>query len=196
MKPCPLCAELPDDVTVNTGRDHYFPEAFYQLTKLTNGSPDQFRRCPQCRTFFHWIDLPQYYGSGNCDEERAIRLSPQASLLLDRLFPNDPKEPNLGPITDFLDATSGLPHRLLLLALGEHVFTGPKIVAPFIPHLVKLLNATSDSSIKDLLSDYCYGRPERAKEILEALLSLGAPDLSKPAKSLQNKCLEIIAKKP
>ena len=56
---CALCGELPDDLTVNTGRDEYFPAAFDVLTPVGIPSPgqgqwvgSQFRRCPACAAFF------------------------------------------------------------------------------------------------------------------------------------------------
>lgn len=84
---CSLCGGLPDDLMVNTGREQYFPDAFYQLARLGGRLTEPFRRCPEYGTYFHWIALPQTYGSGNCDEERSIRLSARVSRLLDHLFP-------------------------------------------------------------------------------------------------------------
>src|SRR4051794_36976638 len=79
---CPLCGELPDDLTVNTGRDEYFPTAFDKLIRVGIPSPgqgqlvgSQLYRCPACGMYFDWDDYPQVYGSGNCDEERLQRLS-------------------------------------------------------------------------------------------------------------------------
>jgi hypothetical protein len=83
---CSVCSSLPDDVTVNTGRDYHFPEAF---NKLQNIVGDQFSakyRCPACHTFYEWINLPQYYGSGNCDEERLVRQTIEKSRELDALY--------------------------------------------------------------------------------------------------------------
>jgi hypothetical protein len=189
---CSLCGSLPDDETVNTGRDHYFQEAFYQLTRLGGGVKEPLRRCPRCRVFFRWIDLPQVYGSGNCDEERAIRLSPNISALLDKLFPDDPKNPpDLGPIDAFL----ALPLELLVLALECHAFTGPKMIAPFVPRLVQMLNSSNDSSLGAVLSNYRYERPAQAQEILAAFQSLEGAPLSYSARSLKDRCLETIAKK-
>jgi hypothetical protein len=72
---CALCGDLPDDLIVNTGRDDYFLNPWYQLTRRVFGnSEDEFRRCPRCGAYFQWIDMPQMYGSGNNAEERFIRL--------------------------------------------------------------------------------------------------------------------------
>jgi hypothetical protein len=191
-EPCSLCGGLPDDLLVNTGREEYFPDAFYQLTRLGGQMKEPFRRCPECGTFFHWIDLPQFYGSGNCDEERSIRLSAKVSRLLDHLFPPDPKNPgDLGEIAEYIET---LPRELLLLALDSHVYTNPQIVAPFVPGLVQLLAKTNDSSIRNLLSQYRSNKPDRAEEILEAFRSLDGPSLSALAQVVRD-CLRIVVKK-
>lgn len=38
---CSLCGELPDDLTVNTGREQDFPAAFYKLIPVGIPCPDQ-----------------------------------------------------------------------------------------------------------------------------------------------------------
>ena len=171
---CSLCGELPDDLTVNTGREERFPAAFDKLTPVGIPYPgqgqwvgSQFRRCPNCRTYFDWGDYPQMYGSGNCDEERLIRLSARASRLLNNLFPPDPKAPpDPGDVGEYFEA---LPLELLLRALSSQVGTVPHIVTPFVPNLVRLLGKSGDisvgNSLGSLLGAYVSGSPERAKEI-------------------------------
>ncbi len=167
---CALCGELPDDLTVNTGRDERFPAAFDRLTPVGIPSPgqgqwvgSQFRRCPNCGAFFDWSDAPQMYGSGNCDEERLIRLPATASRLLNNLFPPDPKAPpDPGEMSQYFQA---LPLGLLLRALGSQVRTAPKILTPFVPDLARLLGASEDAGIARLLGAYLSRIPERAEEI-------------------------------
>ncbi|HYP43378.1 MAG TPA: hypothetical protein VEQ18_05090, partial [Candidatus Nitrosocosmicus sp.] len=84
---CPLCGELPDKLTVNTGREEKFPAAASELipagARFTGqGQFSQFRRCPGCDAYFLWEEYPQMYGSGNNDEERLSRFSAKASSLL------------------------------------------------------------------------------------------------------------------
>ena len=189
---CSLCGGLPDDLMVNTGREQRFPGAFYQLVPLGFSYKRPFRRCPECGTFFHWIDLPQTYGTGNCDEERSIRLSAKVSRLLDRLFPPDPQNPgDLGEAAEYFE---GLPLDLLVQALRTHVIMAPQIVTPFVPGLVQLLGETNDSYLKSLLSSYHYDKPEHAEEILEAFLSMDErcpPRLT----YLLRECLMIVLKR-
>ncbi len=167
---CSLCGELPDDLTVNTGREEHVPAAFYKLTPVGNACPgqgqsvgSQFRRCPNCNSYFDWADYPQMYGSGNCDEERLIRLPARASRLLNNLFPPDPKTPpDPGDVSEYFEA---LPWDLLLRALSSQVGTVPNIVTPFVPNLVRLLGECEYTSVGRLLGAYLSGSPERAAEI-------------------------------
>lgn len=167
---CSLCGELPDDLTVNTGREEYFPAAFSKLIPVGVPWPgqgqwvgSQLRRCPNCGAFFVWGDYPQMYGSGNCDEERLSRFSARASRLLNNLFPPDPKAtPDPGDVGEYFEV---LPLDLLLRALSNQVGTAPNIVTPFVPNLARLLGTCEDTSVGRLLGAYLSGSPERAKEI-------------------------------
>jgi hypothetical protein len=171
---CSLCGELPDDLTVNTGREQKFPAAFYKLTPVGTPRPgrgqwvgSQLHRCPDCGTYFDWGDYPQVYGSGNCDEERLIRLSPRASRLLNNLFFPDPKvPPDSGDVGQYFEALSP---DLLLRGLSSQAGTSPNIVTPFVPHLMRLLCESDDTSVRNsigsLLGDYVSDSWERAKEI-------------------------------
>lgn len=167
---CALCGELPDDLTVNTGRDEYFPAAVDALTPVGLPSPSQgqwvgsqFRRCPACGAFFDWSDAPQMYGSGNEDEERLVRLPATVSRLLNTLFPPDPKAtPDAGDVGAYFH---NLPLDLLLRALSSQVRAAPEILTPFVPGLARLLGASDDTRIARLLGAYLARIPERAEDI-------------------------------
>lgn len=177
---CPLCGGLPDDLTVNTGREERFPAAFYELTTVGIPCPSQgqwvgsqLHRCPSCGTYFDWGDYPQVYGSGNCDEERLTRLPAKASRLLDNLFAPVPKTPSApGDVGEYFEA---LPPGMLLCALRSRVGTVPNIVTPFVPNLVSLLGKSGDpserNSIRVLLGAYASSSPERAKAVEAAQAS-------------------------
>lgn len=189
---CSLCGGLPDDLMVNTGREQRFPDAFYQLVPLGFSHNRPFRRCPECGTFFQWIDLPQMYGTGNCDEERSIRLSAKASRLLGQLFPPDPQ--NHGDLGEAAEYFEALPLDLLVQALRSHASTAPQIVTPFVPGLVRLLGETDDPDLKTLLSTYRSDKPEHAEEILEAFLSMDERCPSQLTYLLRE-CLIIVLKR-
>ncbi len=167
---CALCGELPDDLTVNTGRGECFPAAFDRLTPVGIPSPSQgqwvgsqFRRCPACGAFFDWSDAPQRYGSGNEDEERLVRLQATESRLLNTLFPPDPRAPpDPGDVSAYFQA---LPLDLLLRALSSQVRAAPRIVTPFVPDMARLLGVSEDVGIARLLGAYLARIPERAEDI-------------------------------
>jgi hypothetical protein len=198
---CPLCSELPDDLTVNTGRDEYFPAAFYKLIPIGIPSPgqgqmvgSQLHRCPDCGLYFDWDDFPQMYGSGNCDEERLQRLSARASRLLDNLFFPDPKAvPDPGDTGEYIEALS---LDLLLRALRSQVSKVPNIVTPFVPDLVRLLCKSNDNSVRgsisSLLSDYVSGSPQRAAEVLRVCNSAGKSEILSLTQ-IRDVCQRIIA---
>jgi hypothetical protein len=74
---CALCGPMPDDLIVNVSRDDFFFHPTYQLTRRVFGKTPEtdIRCCPRCGARFRWIDMPQYYGSGDHCEERFIRVS-------------------------------------------------------------------------------------------------------------------------
>jgi hypothetical protein len=188
---CFLCETLPDDQTVNTGREEYLPAAFRELTSLD--SEGKFHRCPGCGSYFNWIDMPQMYGSGNCDEERLVRLTAKASRLLDKIFLFDLKDP---PVPDNVgEYFKTIPLDLLVSALRTRIDKAPDIVVPFVPSLLRLLGKNTEYSIWNieysiwnLLRAYVSDRPERAQEILE---SSGKSRLA----DVLRHCLEVAAKK-
>jgi hypothetical protein len=166
---CSVCGSLPDDITVNTGRDEYFPDAYSQLVSMDNEYDAHFRCCPGCRTYFNWIDMRQMYGSGNNDEERLVRLSTEKSRLLDKLFSADPDyRPDPAEVEQYITSFS---LDLLIPALRFHLYGTPEFVAPFVPHLMRLLGKNNDTSLWEFLRGYISTRPERAKEVVEAFRS-------------------------
>ena len=166
---CSLCSSLPDDITVNTGREEYFPNAFDQLIGMDSDYRSEFRCCPGCRTYFNWIDMPQMYGSGNNDEERLVRLSREKSRLLDKLFSTDLSfRPTPVEVDEYI---STLPLDLLVPALRFRLQHAPEVVAHFVPRLVRLLGKSNDSTLWGLLNIYVSDNPDRAEEIVNAFRS-------------------------
>jgi hypothetical protein len=163
---CSVCRSLPDDITVNTGREEYFPSAFNQLVSMDADYRAQFRCCPSCRTYFHWIDMSAMYGSGNNDEERLVRLTPQKSRLLDKLFTADLSyRLTSSEIDEYLGS---LPLDLLIPALSFHLHRNDQLVKSFVPRLLTVLANNDDSELWSLLNGYLSESRERAKQILDA----------------------------
>lgn len=168
--PCTTCGGLPDDVTANTGRQDYLPDAYDRLQKLSDDFNERLHRCPECRQLYHWIDLPQTYGSGNCDEERLVRLPRPVSDLLDRLYPPEPAKAEGVDAASAEEVAAGVPHDLLLVALKDHVFTAPRLLEPFLPRLIRtLFEEGKGSRLSDLLSNYGYGSRARNQQLLDLI---------------------------
>ncbi len=180
---CPACGELHGGLA-NTGRDEQFDPAFYKLERI-----EGFRRCTVCRTYFNWVDRPQFYGSGNLDEEEYDRLTPEQSALLDRLLPVDPQNPgDLGPVAAYF---SGLPEELLLKALSIYVFRW-KVMQPFVPELVRRLAETANPELFSLLQNYRYQSRERAREVWTLLEAVEyQPHSVRLLEELRKKCEEL-----
>ncbi len=85
---CSICDELPDSLTAQTGYGDSLPSASGRLTEVASDSRAALRECPECRAVFVWEDHPQFYGSGNLDEEMLERLGAAQSELV-RAFVHD-----------------------------------------------------------------------------------------------------------
>src|SRR5689334_12954443 len=86
LQPCEVCSVIPEEMWANTGRgDSLYPE-LGRLVRLNLDNGDDIYECPGCGALFEWEDLPQYYGSGNCDEERLTRLNPEQHLIVRALL--------------------------------------------------------------------------------------------------------------
>jgi hypothetical protein len=186
---CSVCSSLPDDLTVNTGREEYFPDAFSQLIGIDSDYRAEFRCCPGCRTYFNWIDMPQMYGSGNNDEERLVRLSGEKSRLLEKLFTAKPDYRATSiEIEEYLKV---LPLDLLVPALKFHVHRNRELIKPFVPQLLHLLKKNDDTSLWELLQGYVSKSPERAEEILNVFRSVDQ-ETSNRLRQVIEHCLKIV----
>lgn len=84
--PCPTCAALGDAEIANTGRDERLSPAWQQMTRLELASQIDLGICPGCGALFEWSDHPQFFGSGNLDEERLRRLEGSEAALVRALL--------------------------------------------------------------------------------------------------------------
>lgn len=188
-RPCPVCSSLPDDITVNTGGEESFPTAYNQLIGMDTNYRPEYLRCPGCHTYYHWIDMPQMYGSGNNDEERLIRIAAAKSRLLDKLFsPVTNNLPTPGEVEEYIGI---LPPELLSPALNFRRQRTPEIMKLFVPHLVRLLVKNNGSPLWGLLNSYVANQPERAEEILDVFRS---SDEHSPNRLIQilHHCLRVV----
>ncbi len=179
---CSVCAPLSDDLTVNTGREQYFPDAFNRLVLMDDDYRSEFRRCPNCFTYFNWNDLSSWTGSGNNDEERLIRISIKGSVLLDNIFSADPKAPSdHNEIDEYFES---LPLKVLISALKKRVNEFPHLVEPFVTRF--LVIPPHDESQWELLNAYVSNNPNHAEKVLKVNFRLT---------DLFQKCLKLIEEK-
>lgn len=170
---CSLCGGLPDNLCVNTGRDFQFPDAFRKLVRVgvahdSQGQTTQLCRCPDCGSCFEWQALPQMYGSGNNEEERLIRFSPQASRLLDNFLAPEPQIPVDDP-AEIEEYAELLSPEMFLEVLERHVGKNPNFVTPFVPKLVSFFGRDLPpffyNRVKSLLDAYISDSPKRQTEV-------------------------------
>lgn len=87
MVPCPLCSQLKDVETsfakyLAPQHDRPLPEAAARLVVLPAIDPAvdperaHVRRCPQCGTFYRYLQSHEYMINGTEDQEELTRLSP------------------------------------------------------------------------------------------------------------------------
>jgi hypothetical protein len=166
---CRLCDTLQDDLKINLECSERFPEAFSSLISNDGYFNSPFRRCPACGIYFNWIDLSAKTGTSHKKGEQLIRLSAKSSRLLENLFSNVPPN-DLDPddVTDFLKNS---PLDPLLPVLRKKSYSAPQMIQLFIPHLLRRLEQTNDSSIWEILNNYVSNETERAQEVLEAFRS-------------------------
>ena len=158
---CSICGTIPDDITVNKGREESWPAGFDQLISVESNSKARFRRCPDCGLYFNWIDLSL---TTNWEQERLVRFSNPVSRLLDKLFSDNPKvqiEPS--EVECYLDLFS---LDLLFYALQTRFDHAPHLIKPFVPYLVDLLIRKNDLTILNFLRSYVSDNADRAWEVL------------------------------
>lgn len=83
---CATCGQLGAGEIANTGRDERLSPAWSRMTLLDLDSRIDLGVCPACGALFEWSDHPQYYGSGNLDEEHLRRLGPPEADLVRALL--------------------------------------------------------------------------------------------------------------
>lgn len=165
--PCSICRSLPTSLTVNTGRDERFPDVVYALKRLDLDRDDDIYRCPECDALFHWEDRPQFYGSGNLDEEIVTRLSDDESAALRAL---------LGLQTNFEDAArivnrafEVVPAELANRVLMRLAIYKPAEFASIVWIVIDQLIKSNDSYLRDVLTTYCGTDSLRIADVIRQI---------------------------
>jgi hypothetical protein len=166
-QPCPLCGDLPPSLTAQTGIDERFPEAVYALKRLNIDRDEDLYRCPECDSLFRWEDRPQFYGSGNLDEEILTRLSKDEAAVLRALLDLESNFESAAPVVKraFEIGPAELVNRILMrLAIYK-----PAEFASLVDVLVRRLIHSNDSAIGDVLTTYCGRDPMRIAGVIARL---------------------------
>lgn len=189
---CEICGKLPDDLVVYTGRGDSFPDAVTRLVfPRTNQTASHFPdfdvgHCPACEALFQWENRPQFYGSGNLDEEQLTRLSNADAELVRPLLSGtiDLETAAL----ELEQAFSKLPYRVLS-AIVRPQSKLSDIAFEVAPTLIDRVIRSDDRDWADLLSP-ASSRADRAAHILE-LLNADPRPKGTVAKQLWERCAKI-----
>ncbi len=168
MTSCPTCGDLPALLTAQTGYGDTLPASAGRLTCVEGDLSAALNVCPSCDALFVFQDHPQFFGSGNLDEETLERLDEGQAALV-RAFLREPDPARHG---EQLFTSLQRPAVELLL---RHLYrTREPVFRALLPWLLRELErwqapqALGGFWLLDLLSTYAYGR-ERAGLLLEQL---------------------------
>lgn len=164
---CEACRSIGDDITVNVGRDHHFPEPVYQLERFEMDNAEDLRRCRGCGALFHWIDHPHNYGSGNEWDEQLVRLKPR-QLVAARAFLERAEAP--APLDE---VTEALGWDLMLMMVSWAARRHPEWLTPMIPSVVTLLERRNDGNVSGILYSWVGKDRGRTQALLDIFYARG-----------------------
>jgi hypothetical protein len=147
-----VCGSLPEEFTVNYGREMPYPEAYYKLINVGEAAGAIYKFCPLCKTYFFCVDEPQEYGSGNNASEAITRFSPEQSRYLETMLSaNEFYNPDRGEVEKILKL---IPRHQVIFALYGLHHHAPKAFEQFIPAIVNELSKQDDVHWWNLVKDY------------------------------------------
>ncbi len=186
MTTCAICGELPSSLTIATGYGASLPAAFRHLERLESNSRAALYECPECRALFVWEDHPQFFGSGNLDEEVIQRLG-EAEAALVRFFLHEPAVASRGAE---LFATLEQPALDLLLRrlMTRRVDAFRELVPAMLDELARAhdpRHALEFWWLRDLLSTFTYCGSGHTRFLLDKLEGRRGPLLEALAAALR-----------
>ncbi len=187
QQPCAVCSRIPADLWANTGRGESLSPEINQLVRLDLDSSNDLYECPGCKTLFEWADLPQTYGSGNCDEERLTRLNPEQAAVARALLNPETTEPDGASLLNL--AFQILSHDIVFNILRDSARRHQQAFSKFVAPLVARLMVESNLGLFGAISTYCNSDRGRLAEVI-GLLDAGGPNISKSAQHLHKTCVE------
>jgi hypothetical protein len=171
---CPVCGDLPSTLTVNTGRDEVFPDAFRRLKSL---EIRDVLRCPDCSALFEWQDLPQFYGSGNNAEESLTRLTPEAAVLFRRLLEDRIRADEASGLLD--EVFTAVPFKTLMAVLVHLMHFRLDQFELLLGPLVDRFLRENSQELYSLLYAFTNGKPDRCRLIIGMLKNRALPSSAK-----------------
>jgi hypothetical protein len=173
-RPCEVCSPIAPNLMANTGRGETLAPELGRLVRLDLDSSNDLYACPDCEALFEWEDLPQYYGSGNNDEERLTRLTPEQASTTRALLDPDPGESDGGRLIEqaFRVLSHGIVYSILRYRAVRHERAFSRFVAP----LVARLMVENNGALSGVISSYCANDLERLTQVLR-LFATGGPEL-------------------
>jgi hypothetical protein len=173
----------------NTGRgDSLYPE-LGRLVQLNIDRGNDLYECPGCGALFEREDLPQSYGSGNCDEERLTRLNPEQALIARDLLESAPEERDNAAL---LQRALQLLSRELVYNILDYLANRHKqAFSGFLELLVTQVMTEGGLGRFEILRSYCGYDRERLKEMVR-LLDAGGPDINQSARYFRDSCADLL----
>jgi hypothetical protein len=155
---CDRCAPLGAGEIANTGRDERLSPAWGRMQRLGLDSRVDLGICPQCGALFEWSDHPQFFGSGNLDEEHLRRLDePESGLVRALLRAGEDPEAAQAAIAPAL--TGGVPDDLLIQLLRRLVYRQRSGFRRLLPSVLAHLHHTRYTGYGDVLGCYIVLQP-------------------------------------
>lgn len=157
---------LPKHLTANTGRDEWLPAEAGTLEPMQLSRDLDLRRCKSCRALFVWGDHPQFYGSGNLDEETLDRLSPEQTQTVELLLSGAP-----GPEVNTVVAAAfnQLEEEVLMLLLNRLQRTRPDQYERLMPQFVTRLLPRPNLSLSGTLQGFARQDSRCAALVIDLL---------------------------
>lgn len=186
-KPCEACSSIPPVLWANTGRGESLSPEIDHLIRLNIDTSNDLYECPDCETFFQWDDLPQYYGSGNNDDERLTRLTPEQESIARALLDPNPGERESEQLLE--QAFGMLSHDIVYNILSYRARRTKEAFSGFVRPLVARLAVQNNGTLVDVLRTYCDNDRARLTEVLQLLDAVG-PDISRSAQYFRTTCAE------
>lgn len=161
---CSTCASLGDFEIANTGRGESLSPAWDRMRRCGLGFWVELGRCPECDALFEWQDHPQFYGSGNLDEEHLRRLPEAEAILVRALLAADSDVQ--APARVIHTALSAVSPDLLRALLMDLALRHRAAFQPLLPALLDQLFRKPGLDTVDQLSSYVGSSLTRAREMM------------------------------